>query len=93
MAKAYHKLSKNELNISRMTELSLLAKKAAQASNGATKSNKVIGLKQRTHKSINKRQKRKKMIRDELKRQLGIFHFKFRKGEETVLVNHHITFF
>ncbi|KAI9342424.1 hypothetical protein BD770DRAFT_447586 [Pilaira anomala] len=71
MAKAYQKLGKNELNILRMTELSLLAKKAAQASSGGTKSNKVIGLKQRTHKSINKRQKRKKMIRDELKRQLG----------------------
>ncbi|GAA5812081.1 hypothetical protein MFLAVUS_005531 [Mucor flavus] len=72
MAKAYYQLDEKELNILRKvgksTSNTSLLKKRAPASARIT-----IDLRKRLHKPVNRRQKRKKMIRDELKRQLNTF--------------------
>lgn len=74
MAKAYYQLGEKELNIlrrlSKNTSNTNLIKKRAPASARIT-----IDLQKRLHKPVNRRQKRKKMIRDELKRQLSTRFF------------------
>ncbi|KAI9255913.1 hypothetical protein EDC94DRAFT_617158 [Helicostylum pulchrum] len=72
MAKAYHQLGEKKLNVLRKlgktkSDLNLL-KNRVPVSARIT-----IDLRKRSHKPVNRRQKRKKMIRDELKRQLNMF--------------------
>ncbi|KAG2232539.1 hypothetical protein BDF21DRAFT_499042 [Thamnidium elegans] len=72
MAKAYHQLSEKELTTLRKlvktTSDGNLLKKRVSISAKIT-----IDLRKRLHKPVNRRQKRKKIIRDELKRQLNMF--------------------